>query len=553
MNASRLVSYLLVAAFAASAGWVLARRDHAASHAAASGSTGERKVKFYQSPMHPWIKSDQPGKCTICGMTLAPVYEGDTGFSGDANLVTLAPASASVVGVKTSEVRSGPLTRTLRVAGIVEDDETRHRYVSSYTDARIEKLFVHTTGQEIAAGAPLAVVYSPELLTARQEFHALARGNPDSTLARAAREKLRRLGLLDAQIDALATAESVTRDTEILSPLDGIVVERSTAAYVGGYVKAGDALFTLGDFAKMWFIFDAYEPDLPVLSVGQKVEVTVPSLPGETRVARIDFIDPNLVNASRTAKVRVVLDNADRRLRHRQTADARVEIATPDLLLVPRSAILHTRSQPLVYVSRGEQAYEARPIRLGRIGDEFAEVLSGIAAGDQVVTHGALLLDSQAQLAHSTEPAPAATAPTATPSETTSPVAAAPLPATLTLGAADAAAALAADDLAAYAKLLPALTSAVHQSGAAHDQLMPLAAKLAAGPDLAAARAGFEPFSTAVADLVRAQPAARRENLRIFQCPMTPVLGKGRWLQRDAALKNPFFGSEMLECGEEIR
>lgn len=551
MNASRPLSYLLVATLAASAGWFLARRAPASAHAPAAASSGERKIKFYQSPMHPWIKSDQPGKCTICGMTLVPVYEGDAGFSGDANLVTLAPAAASVVGVRTSEVRSGALTRTLRVSGIVEDDETRHRYVASYTDARIEKLFVHTTGQEIAAGAPLAVIYSPELLTARQEFHALARTAPDSPLARAAREKLRRLGLLDTQIDALASADTVTRDTEILSPLAGIVVARSETAYVGGYVKAGDALFTLGDFAKMWFIFDAYEPDLPFLSVGQKVDVSLPSRPGETLAARIDFIDPNLAEASRTAKVRVVLDNADRRLRHRQTADARVEIATPDRLLVPRSAILRTRAEPLVYLARGDNAYEARPIRLGRVGDEFAEVLSGLSAGDQVVTQGALLLDSQAQLAHSADPAmPAADEPAA--SHETAPPAAVVLPAALTLGAADASAALAADDLAAYAKLLPALTDAVHQFGAAHDQLMPLAAKLVAGPDLAAARAGFEPFSTAVADLVRARPAAARDGLRIFECPMSPVLGKGRWLQRDAALKNPFFGSEMLECGQEL-
>ncbi len=244
MKASSIFAFVLVAAVAGGTGYYAARHPFSLSSGTSQGAPGNgtpaaRKIKFYQSPMHPWIKSEKPGKCTICGMNLAPVYEGEAGYATEGNIITLPAATLSVIGVQTFEIRRAPLSRTLRVTGVIDDDESRHRYLASYTDARIQKLFVHTTGVEVTEGQPLAVVYSPDLLTARQEFHALATAAPDSPLLAPAREKLRRLGLLDTQIDVLATTAEVARDTEILAAKTGTVVERSVAAYEGGYVKAG--------------------------------------------------------------------------------------------------------------------------------------------------------------------------------------------------------------------------------------------------------------------------------------------------------------------------
>jgi len=397
MNAKHIPFIVLIAALAGAGGWFAAKHP-TSSPAGPVATDTARKIKFYQSPMHPWIKSDKPGKCTICGMTLAPVYEGEAGIATSAAMITLSASSATAVGVQTAKVVSGPLVRTLRVTGVIDDEETRHRYLASYTDARITKLFVHTTGVEVTAGQPLAVLYSPDLLTARQEFNTLATTTPNSPLVAAAREKLLRLGLLDTQIDALATAKEVSRDTEILAPLTGTVVERSQTAYEGGYVKAGEMIFAIGDFKKMWFMFDTYESDFPALKAATRVEVTVPSLPGEVFTAPVAFIDPNLDPATRTVKVRVILDNADRHLLHRQTAYGLVVSQSPEVLLVPRAAVLFTQREPVVYLDVGGHAYEPRHVKLGRAGDDAYEVLSGLEAGDEVVTHGALLIDGQAQI-----------------------------------------------------------------------------------------------------------------------------------------------------------
>ena len=350
----------------------------------------------------------------------------------------------------------------------------------------------------------------------------------------------------------------------VRAPQSGTVVSREV--YEGQYVRTNDRLFEIGDFSRMWFVFDAYEPDLAWLKPGQPVEVSVASLPGQVLTAPISFIDPNLNEMSRTARARVILENPERRLLHRQTAQATVVGASPDTLLVPRSAVLQHGGRPVVYVAEGDRAggpaYRAREIRLGRVGDTDAEVLAGLALGDRVVTQAALILDSQAQLAHAVvsggghdhgERAPTKVPAGAAPHDE----AAYGLLRALVFAAADAAAYLAADDLDGYRKLLPTLRAAhaaylTGHAPAVRGPLAPFAGKLADGPDIAAARRAFEPFSTAAADLAREVHLHHREGVTIFQCPMTPVLGTARWLSRSNQLRNPFFGAAMLECGEQI-
>ncbi|MDR2674543.1 MAG: efflux RND transporter periplasmic adaptor subunit [Opitutaceae bacterium] len=619
---------LLTALASGAAGYLIAVKTTAARHAgdgAASGAGGARKVKFYQSPMHPWIKSDRPGKCTICGMDLAPVYEGEEGFGADGGgLVTLTPAAAAVIGVETSPVTRGPLARTLRVTGVLDEDETLHRVLSAQLPGRIEKLHINTIGAAVEPGAPLVTLYSPEMLSAQRQYAERLRAGSIAFTASEladARERLLSLGLAGPDVAALERSLQPSATFTLRAPAAGTVITRH--AYEGQWVQTNDQLFETGDFSHLWFVFDAYETDLPWLRAGLPVDVSTPSLPGEILTAPIDFIDPNLDPATRVARVRVVLDNTARRLRHRQTAYGLVRLASPDTLLVPRSAVLFTRAEPLVYLDKTAGAYEPRPVKLGTAGDTHYAVLAGLREGDRVVTQGALLIDGQAQLAQSasageadaagaaggadgaggggksqipnpksqknskepnskdagggahaahathasdsaaaaTHAAGAAAPPIENPkSKIENPQSLRPL----VLAAADAADALAADDLARYQRLLPALHAALAACldtapGAKNTPL----ARFAAGPDsglkpgpaLADARAAYEPFSTALADLARAAHLHHGGLVVIYQCPMTPVLGTGRWVQRPEppGLRNPFFGSAMLECGEEVK
>ncbi|MDR2755471.1 MAG: efflux RND transporter periplasmic adaptor subunit [Planctomycetaceae bacterium] len=542
------------------AGWFIAQHQRAVTTATASGSA-ERKILFYQSPMHPWITSDKPGKCTICGMSLAPVYEGDEttlAVQGGSDFIKLAESTASVIGVASTPVRTAPLHRTLRVAGVISDDETRHRILSARVPGRIEELHVNQVGVEVINNQPLAVVYSPDVLTAQRLYLENRRlgvsGAVSASEIASSREKLLSFGLVDEDIQKLEQNETPEATLVIRAPFDGTVVSRK--AYEGQYVDVNDELFEIGDFSSLWFIFDAYERDLPLLKIGQNVDVTLTSLPGETVTAPIAFIDPNLNESTRTARVRVVLPNSLRRILHRQTANGTVHIESAPTLLIPRSALLYTREHPAAYVDLGGGMYQFRQLTLGHIGDTEAEILDGINEGEKIVTQAALLIDSQSQLAHiatasgtsmemdQTE-SPAASAVTLTTPTT--------LPPELVETVLKITESLASDRLDDYQKHLPAVLEAVHQTKEpVHGILMPFAEKLISGTDLKEARRPFEIFSNAVADIVRTQPKSERQ-AKIFQCPMSPVLGTARWIQKDnAETRNPFFGSEMLNCGVEL-
>ena len=502
--------------------------------AAAEPAHDHAAVSVYRCPMHPWIKSDHPGKCTVCGMDLVAA----SAVAAPEGTIALSASVITTIGVETSLVSRQPLTRTVRVTGAIDDDDTRHRLLTAWAEGRIEKLYVNVVGATVTAGAPLFDLYSPELQNAQREFVQLARaGELAAGALPATRARLLRMGLADAQLDELLKSGEPKLVTPILAPDGGTVVAKSV--YEGQWVKTGDKLLEIGDFSRMWFLFDAYEQDLPWLAIGQTVEITARSIPGEVLSAPIAFINPNLDEMTRTAKVRVVLPNPhfnrageSHPLLHRVLAEGRVLVQSPAVLAAPRAAVLDRGLGPVAYVDRGEGRYEQHRLTLGRRGDGLVEILSGLAEGDRVVTHGALLIDAQAQLAdEASDHAPALTT---------------PLPAldysALATAAIDSATVLSADDYAAYQKLFPSLAAVAKE--------FPSLPTLALGTDLKSARRSYEPWSTAVADLLK--PHRAHLGVKIFQCPMAPVLGKGRWVQRGEPLKNPFFGSAMADCGTEV-
>jgi len=583
---------LIVAALGAAGGWFAGQHWKRSEPSAAQPATG-RKVLYYQSAMHPWIKSDKPGKCTICGMELVPVYEGDKGFDVTEGLVTLNTNSINVIHVQTAEVRRQPLQRTLHVAGTIEDDDTRHRILSAYVEGRIEKLAVNYIGAEVKQNQPLATLYSTVLLAAERDYLSAAlkmeaaesaelRKINEQLLA-SATQRLRQLGLNNQQIQELPQKKELGITTEILAPMTGTVVARNV--YEGQYVKEGEKLFEIADFSTMWFQFDAYERDLVWIQPGQKVDVTTPAAPGKVFTGTITFIDPNIKEMTRSAKVRVEIPNPlitengrpHRELFHKLFAEGIVKVELPQVLVVPRSAVLAAGQQGLVYVDKQGGSYEQRAVKLGRAGDEFWEILGGLSEGERVVTTGNLLIDAQAQLNQSAKGASGAVVAPAHPGDSPAvtniytPLTSSQSTAArsfLTL-ASSVSKALSSDNLDDFnqqaAKVhgaLPELLKPFEDAKPWHPLLDKLeaASHLEAAADLAAARKEFFPFSQAVVDFVKQLRSQEAEfkSLKIYQCPMAnqavpgapPV---GFWLQTQPPLRNPFFGAPMIDCGTEVK
>ncbi len=561
---------ILIVIAALAAGWFLRGNFGGGSSPgeAADGSPGERKVLYYQSAMHPWVKSDKPGRCTICGMALTPVYEGEKGLdasSGD--FVSLTQTQIQVLHVETAEAKVQPLTRTLPVAGMIDDNASRHRVLSAYIDGRIQKLHVNFMGAEVTEGQPLAEFYSPSLLQSEREYRQLTGELKKNTALR-----LQQMGLTPTQIGELDQKSGDALTSQILAPVSGTVVAQNV--YEGQYVKEGDNLFEIADFSTMWFQFLAYEQDMPWIQIGQSVTVTTPSLPGETFEGKITFIDPNFDETTRSTKVRVELPNplvnGRRVLLHRLYADGALKVEAPDVLSVPRSAVIETGPEAVVYVDRTEGAYERTVVKLGRRGDKLMEILSGIEAGDKVVTNGNLLIDGQAEMNRSFM----------SPVEPMAPMEMTPSLTTLSepqkqaivefVKVADAmAAALAADDLAAFNK---ASEPAMEKTGSLVEALRSPETTLESldaleesrhfhgFDDIQSARVAFHKFTlaaTAVLEPLRMAEGA--PEFDVWECGMVDqaIPGapkKGRWLQTHGREgQNPFFGAEMLDCASEIK
>lgn len=555
-------------------GWFAGRQGKPSS----APSANERKIAYYQSPMHPWIKSDQPGACTICGMNLTPVYEGEKGFETEGNVIALSSNSLNVIHVQTEPVQKRPVEKVTRVPGRIESDETRYRIISAYVDGRIEKLYVNYVGAEVVEGEPLAALYSPGLLAAQREYLALLPRTGDEGTERfraeqqqlidSAKERLLRLGLGEQQIEELARNRATNYTTTINAPISGTVVKRD--AFEGQYVKEGDKLFEIADFSKMWFRFDAYEKDLPWLAPGMEVRVRGPGAGTNILSGKIVFIDPTLNDQTRSARVRVELDNPvqemnghPRRLLYNGLyAEGFIDQRTESVLTVPKAAILNPGDGARVWIDKGGGAFEERSVTPGREGTDYVEILAGVVEGENVVVNGNLLIDSQAQIRRP----PSAPAPDKMRTESMP-----PLPPELASESqklldemSEANSALAADDLASFKTLWPALISSstqLEQQFKDTHHLDELTAKLrdtaskVTTETLDSTRKSYLPFSAAAAEFLTAlRDHGGKVEARIFKCPMYPAPGKtAYWIQREAQVRNPFYGSEMLDCGSEVK
>ena len=387
---------LAIAVLAAASGWcgaIIFR--HPVSISAPRATDGGRRIVRYQSPMHPWVKSDRPGKCTVCGMGLVPIYEGERTLDRAASdLVILSQGSAQVTGIQTAEVKKQRLARELRVAGMIGEDESRHGIISAPVEGRIDGLAMSCEGDKVTRRQPLATIFSRPLLAAARDYKlALPQGGAQLETAK---QRLIQYGLVWEQISAIPTRQDDDLYFGILAPLTGTIVK----SYVneGQFVKEGDKLFEIADFTKMWFVFVAYERDLPLLQVGQIATLKAPSLPGQTLKARVTFISPNLDESTRSARVRVVLENPERRIKNNTYAEGTIEIEAPEVIAIPRSAVLWPGNTPRVYVEKAAGTYQPRDVKLGQAGDVCWEVLDGLKEGERVVVAGNLLIDGQAQL-----------------------------------------------------------------------------------------------------------------------------------------------------------
>lgn len=408
--------------------------------------------------MHPQIIQEKPGKCPICFMDLVPVVQSS---SAGPEQIEYTQEALNLMQVETVTVERKNVEILVNMVGKVDYDESRIRTISAWAPGRIDRLYADTAGIRIQKGEHLAELYSPELISAQAEFlqailTARRTGNTPGlpsvlAVADSARDKLRLLGLLPEQIQAIEESGTIRDHLTLYSPLGGVVIEKY--AQEGIYVQTGQPIYKVADLSRVWIRLDAYESDLPWVQYGQTVEFTAAAYPGKIFRGTVSFVDPFLNPKTRTVKLRVIAENTEELLKPEMFVQATLRVRPdaqgwitisemagkwlcpmhPDIvregadscpvcgmplvtaenlgirtkssgvlpLVVPASSVLWTGKRAVVYVQVPDRAvptFEGRQITLGPRAGEYYLVEAGLEEGQIVVSKGAYRMDADLQI-----------------------------------------------------------------------------------------------------------------------------------------------------------
>jgi Cu(I)/Ag(I) efflux system membrane fusion protein len=356
---------------------------------------------YSQGPPHVY-KSNHPGRAPDCGMTLVPVYADDaaTPTSTASNVsgyssVSMSQPRQQLIGVKLATAEMRNLSRTTRVAGKIAVDERRIAQVHSKIEGIVETLTVNFVGQPVRRGDALLSLYSADLLATQNELLLAQRNKSElgRTLAAAARTRLRLWDMSDADIDRVVRTGKAQRDVTLRSPANGVVMTKNVV--LGARVMPSDTLFEIGDLSHLWVLADVYESDLASLRVGAGAQVVVS---GRTLPAQVTFIGPVIAAQTRTANVRLELENPGGYLKPDMYADVILQQPIGNVIAVPDSAVMNTGTRSVVFVASGNGAFVPRDVSTGAKAGGYYEIRSGIAAGERVVVDANFLVDSESRL-----------------------------------------------------------------------------------------------------------------------------------------------------------
>jgi membrane fusion protein, copper/silver efflux system len=412
-NAS-ILAMLIVAIAAAAGGWYLWQKRPSVKPEAGKAVVAKQ---LWTCSMHPFIIREAPGLCPVCGMELVPKTDSGAGSkaAGGAQEAAL-PAGVSIsqnqrvmANVTTTVVASEPLARHVEATGVVQYDQTRQSKITAWIACRIDRLNVGTVGSVVSREKPLAEVYSPDLVATQQEYLLALRSREwlnksgfagvsenGEALVASARERLRLFGVKSAQIAELERSGRPLTRIPIYPEFSGVVIEKMVQQ--GQYVNAGEVLFTLADLSVVWVEIELYENEFRSIRAGQEVEIRSASFPGELFRGKVALVYPYLDPKTRTVRVRVALPNPGAKLKPEMFVNASISQSLGEGIALPVTAVMDTGKRQIVWVEVSPGSFEPRQVTVGpRIGDRV-QIVSGLTAGDKVVTTGGYLIDSESQL-----------------------------------------------------------------------------------------------------------------------------------------------------------
>ncbi len=540
-------------------GWLIfggnSHDDHSHEHEHEHSDQGVH-VEFTCS-MHPQVRQDEPGDCPICGMDLIPVSDDDDFQGDDPFLFTMREGYSTWANVQTQSVKAIHTGTTIRLTGKITVDEREKQIIAAHFPGRIEYLYTDYTGLFIGKGEKLATMYSPEMMQAQQELILSAASKESQPrMYQAARKRLKLFNLTETQVNRIEESGQVSATTDVYATRSGYLTQRVVSE--GDYVRTGQTLFVIAGLGNVWVELDAYENQLGQIYIGQQVKFVVPAHPGTEFSGRVEFVDPFINHQTRTARVRLTVSNPNNILMPGMLVNAHLTGAVKHRLVIPETAVLWTGKRSVVYVKKSREngfIFEYREIETGPRTAEGFPVISGLSEGEEIAVSGVFAIDAAAQLhGHYSMMAPPEKA-------------AIPEPFKSDLEALfhiyfDLKNALAGDapeQAREYGRKLKGQLSATgkHSLEGEHhmfwmdryEDIEDGIEQLVTAVDKDEMRVYFESLSEAFIETARTLGAIGQTWYIAF-CPMVDGDRGAYWLSEIEDIKNPYFGSMMLRCGE---
>jgi membrane fusion protein, copper/silver efflux system len=553
MKTSILTNIILVLA-GLMLGWILFGRggdDHHADDLVIADD-----IEFTCS-MHPQVRQDYPGNCPICGMDLIPVDDGGAPMDDDPFMFTMNESHFNWANVRTQVVGAGHTGTTLRLTGRVAVNERESRVITATFPGRIENLHADYTGRFVRQGERLATIYSPEMMQAQQELlQAFAVSEAQPRLYNAARQRLQLLNITERQIDNIIERGQATANMDIHATQSGFLVERAVSQ--GDYLSTGQTLFLIAGLQNVWVELDAHEAQIGLLTTGQQAQVQIPAQPGASFTGEVEFIDPFIDPRTRSARVRLTVNNHNNQLRPGMLVNAIITGDQQHQLTIPATAVLWTGERSVVYVKSPHHngfTFEFREVETGARTEDGFTILSGLNQGEEIAVNGVFAIDAAAQLRGSysmmTQPAK---------SGLTEPFRS-NLQQLFNIYF-QLKNALAADDPATAQNQARQLRQqlervGLHSLDGEHhmfwmQQYQAIDEALQAfvrESTLERMRIPFEPLSEAFIETARTLGAIGK-TYHVSFCPMVDGDRGAYWLSDKEEINNPYFGAMMLRCGE---
>jgi Cu(I)/Ag(I) efflux system membrane fusion protein len=353
---------------------------------------GGREVLYWQAPMDPGYRRDDPGKSPM-GMDLVPVYADDADAEG---IVSIDPAIVDNLGVRTATAEYGRLSRRIETVGYVGFDEDTLQHIHTRVDGWIEKLETKAAGDPVREGQLLFELYSPTLVNAQQEYLAAARSGI-AALAEASRNRLLALGVTRGEIERLDRERSVSQRVSIHADTDGFIAHLGVRE--GVYVMPATEIMSIAKLDRVWIQAEVFERQAAWVQTGQRAEVELDYLPGTRLQGTVDYVYPELDPRTRTLRVRLRFDNEGAVMRPNMFARVTLHgTETDPLVHVPREALIRGGAANRVVVALGEGRFRAQPVKVGIESGDRVAIAGGLSAGERVVTSAQFLIDSESNI-----------------------------------------------------------------------------------------------------------------------------------------------------------